>query len=410
MKTAEREFDLVVWGASGFTGRLVAEHLAERVTAGMPLRWALGGRNESKLHGIRSGLGADFAELPVLVADSHDPDALASLAARTAVVISTVGPYALYGSELVAACAAAGTDYCDLAGETQWIRRMIIEHEATAQQTGARIVHCCGFDSIPFDLGVFAAQRAMQEQHGVYARDVTGLMRKMKGEFSGGTFASMINLMKEASVDKDLRRQLRDLAMLIPDAERSIRSPACETRVCWCPEGDTWTAPFVMSPVNTRIVQRSHALLGNPWADALNYEEAMATGSGVKGRTRANLMTMGTGAMMMAAAIGPTRSLLERLMPKPGEGPDEQSRLSGHYRAEFIAHHPENRALDVLLAVTGDRDPGYGSTSKMLAESALCLAFDALDTQGGSWTPASAMGAALISRLEAHAGMAFSVQ
>jgi len=405
---ADREYDIVVWGASGFTGRLVAEYLTRRSKDLPNLRWAMAGRNHTKLEQIRSDLNAD--DIDILIADSHDTDSLTTLVQRARVIISTVGPYALYGSELVKACAAHGTDYCDLAGEVQWIREMINVADEPARESGARIVHCCGFDSVPFDMGVWVAQQNMQQAHGVFSKTVTGLMRRMKGSFSGGTFASMINMMEEASGSPSLRKALTNVGMLLPEPSRYISRPACESRVTWSVEGDTWTAPFVMTPINSRIVQRTNALLGSPWGEDFSYEEAVATGPGISGRTRAMAMLAGTGGFMLAAALKTTRKLLQRFLPEPGEGPDKLARESGYYRAEMIAHHPTKSDADIRVNVEGDMDPGYGSTSKILAECALCLALDDLKTPGGSWTPASAMGAALQTRLETHAGLRFTVK
>ena len=378
----DRPFDLVLFGATGFTGRLVAEHLHARGGDGN-LRWAIAGRSEERLAELRRELQGEAPAhpIPLITADSGDPASLRSLARRSRVVCSTVGPYARYGSELVAACAEHGTHYCDLTGEVPWIARMIAAHQDTARASGARIVHCCGFDSIPSDLGNWFAQQAMRERHGVAARRVRGRVGKTRGSASGGTVASLLNVLEETGRDPGLRRQLQDKYLLYPDGEP--RGPAVRDQQgpVFDPSFDSWTAPFVMALINERVVRRSNALLGFPWGRA--------------------------GMLGVSTAIG--RRLAALALPKPGEGPDRDARERGFFELFFHAEHPTDPKLAVRARVTGDRDPGYGATSRMLGEAALCLAADEPAVGGGIWTPASAMASALLPRLEAHAGLRFTL-
>lgn len=409
MPAESRELDIVVWGATGFTGRLVAEYLVERYGAQADFRWALGGRDRGKLEAVRAQLGAAAAELPLIIGDNGDEQFLAELAARTAVVCSTVGPYARYGSKLVAACATAGTHYCDLTGELQWIRRMIDQHAAAAERSGARIVHSCGFDSIPSDMGVFFLQREMRRAHGVPCRRIKYGVRKFKGGFSGGTAASLLAMMEEASGDPGVRRLLADPYGLNPDGERRGPDGPDSLRPEYDADFDSWAGPFVMAALNTRIVRRSNALLDYAYGRDFRYSESMLTGRGAGGLVRATGIAGGQGAALVAGAIGPLRNLLGRVVPKPGEGPSRSERESGFFDIELFGEHPSDAAQSLRARVYGDRDPGYGSTSKMLGESAVCLAVDDLKVGGGFWTTAAAMGEPLLQRLNANAGVTFSL-
>lgn len=405
----EREFDVVLWGATGFTGRLVAAYLAERAGS-EALRWALAARNGERLVELREGLGPAAAAVPLIVADSHDRASLAALAQRTRVVVTTVGPYALYGSELVAACVEAGTDYCDLAGEVQWMRRMIDAHQARAEATGARIVHCCGFDSIPSDLGVHFLQRAAREQFGEPCHRVGLRVRAARGGFSGGTVASMLNLIAEGRRDREVARILRNPYALNPPDSRDGPRQASHGRPSFDRDVDSWLAPFVMAAINTRVVHRTNALLGFPYGREFRYDEAILTGRGLPGRTRAMAIAAGLGAFTVAAGIGPARAILRRtVLPAPGDGPDEAAREAGFFNLLLVGRVPPDQLL--RARVTGDRDPGYGSTAKMIGETAICLASDAAcdATAGGFWTPAAALGDALVARLQAHAGLTFTI-
>jgi len=396
-----RRFDLVVYGATGFAGRLVAEYLAERY-AGSDVRWAMAGRSRPKLEKIRSEIATRYpaaAEVEVLVADSNDRSSLDALAAAAEVVCTTVGPYAIYGDALVAACVEQGTDYCDLTGEVQWIRRIIDRHEARAESTGARIVPCCGFDSIPSDLGVFALQEAMRERLGAPADEVKLFVAGAKGGFSGGTAASLANAMKEAR-DPAVRRILGHPYALNPEGEREGPDRADQTGAARDPITGRWTGPFVMASVNTRVVRRSNALLGYPYGRDFRYGEVVRFGRGPKAMASAVAFAAGFGAFVGAVALPPTRALLERFaFPKPGEGPSRESIDRGWFRI-VLSGRRDGREI-ATAEVVGKRDPGYGATACMLAESGLCLALQGkeLSSPGGILTPAAAMGNALVARL-----------
>ncbi len=387
-----KPFDLVVHGATGFTGRLVVEYLLRRYPAGSGLRWAMGGRNAAKLAAVRDELGAP-ADTPLVVTDTGIPASLQALMEQTCLVLTTVGPYQLYGNELVAACASAGVDYVDLCGEPAWMRQMIDAHEAAARASGARIVFSCGFDSIPFDLGVFMLQREMQARFGQPAQRVRGRVRKMKGTFSGGTAASLKATMAAAAAQPGVLELLRNPFSLTPGFE-GPRQPSGSKPMVDEVLG-LWVAPFVMAAINTRNVHRSNFLLGHAYGADFVYDEMMVTGAGEKGEALAN-------------AVAADKSLGADDGPKPGEGPSREERESGFYDVLFIGTDAAGHSLRV--GVKGDRDPGYGSTSKMITEAAVCLLQDAPDTPGGIWTTAPAMGNALIARLKANAGLSFTVE
>jgi short subunit dehydrogenase-like uncharacterized protein len=408
----KRDFDVVVWGASGFTGKLVAAYLYEQYGAGADLRWAIGGRDKMKLEKVRAGLGADAGEIPILVGNSTDADAMAEIAASTSVVCSTVGPFAKYGTELVAACVRGGTHYCDITGEVQWMRRMIDGYEEEAQESGARIVHACGFDSIPSDLGCFYVNRAMWERHGVPCREVKTRVRKMKGAFSGGTVASILNAVEEARQDPDARRTMGNPYGLNPAEAQAGPDGPDQRGPAWDDDVDSWTAPFVMAAINTRVVRRSNVLMDYAYGQDFRYSEATMTGRGPAGWTRATMMTAGLGAFFAAASVGPARNLLNRMvLPQPGEGPSREQREAGSFELIVVGKHPQDRVLDIRARVTGDRDPGYGATSRMIGESAVCLAKDGdrMQVEGGFWTPASCLGDFLLKRLRRSAGMRFEL-
>ena len=404
---AKREFDVVVWGASGFTGKLVVEYLVQTYGVDGELNWAIAGRNQGKLEQVRSAcLGSRQApRLPILIADSSDPDSMAQLVARTRVVCTTVGPYAKYGTVLVAACADAGTDYCDLAGEVQWMAQMIPAYQDAAEASGARIVHTCGFDSIPFDLGVWYLQQQMQERHGVAADQVKGRVGRNRGGPSGGTIASMMNLMEEAKRDPSIRRLVANPYALYPPGMAPGKDGPDQNGARFDPDFKRWTSPFVMAVVNTRVVRRSNALLGFPWGKDFRYDEAVLNRS----RLQAIRAAIASGAGMAALALGPTRKLAQRFLPAPGEGPTKKQRETGFYELFFHGVHPSDRSRDLRVKITGDMDPGYGSTSKMLAEAAVCLARDKPQVGGGLWTPAAALGEQLRQRLVDNAGLTFEV-
>jgi len=403
----QREFDIIVLGASGFTGRLVVEYLLSTYGVDGDLKWAIAGRNIAKLEEVRALYLADKQQssLPILIADSQDEASLAELVARTQVLCTTVGPYALYGTPVVAACAAAGTHYCDLSGEVHWMAKVISQYQSAAEESGACIVPTCGFDSIPFDLGTWFLQDAMQNKHGVAACEVKTRVGRFSGTASGGTIASILTMLEEAGNDPDIVRTLEDPYSLNPkDAARGPDGPD-QAGSCFDPDFNQWTSPFIMAAVNTRVVRRTNALLDFPWGNDFSYGEAVLCKS--RFQSLGNAMSGNIG--MAALAMGPTRKLARRFLPKPGEGPSQHTREKGFYEIFFHGVHPDDKSKDMRLKVTGDMDPGYGSTSKMLAEAAVCLAKDEIDVAGGFWTPASAMNKLLIDRLIARAGLTFEI-
>jgi short subunit dehydrogenase-like uncharacterized protein len=403
-----RPYDVVLFGATSFVGQILARYLLEEFGLDGKLRWAAAGRSLPKLESLSSELGAQSGRLKLLVADASDLDALRKLCRQARLVVSTVGPYALYGEPLVRACVETGTDYCDLTGEVHWIRRMIGAYEAQARKSGARIVHCCGFDSIPFDLGVHFLQREARARYGQPCPVVKMRVRSMRGSFSGGTFATVMNIVKEVAADPALRRELADPYALCPAGY----TPRVRQHNVKFAEYDTdfaaWTAPFVMSALNTRIVQRTNALEDQAYGREFRYDEAVMTGRGLRGQATAAALSAGLGAFLAAGAIGPTRKLLERFLPAPGEGPSPEAQRKGGYDLRFLGRLGDGRTI--RTRVTGDRDPGYGSTARMLGQAAACLTQDVPPTfAGGFWTPASIFGDRLLSRLQQRAGLAFSV-
>ncbi|MBN8808536.1 MAG: saccharopine dehydrogenase NADP-binding domain-containing protein [Sphingomonas sp.] len=381
-----REFDIIVYGATGFTGRLVAEYLATTYPTGVT--WGMAGRSAEKLAEVRDLIGAP-ADTPLVTADAADPASLTAMCERATVVISTVGPYQLYGSDLVAACAATGTAYVDLCGEPAWMRHMIDAHHDAARASGARIVFSCGFDSIPFDLGVLTLQQCAIAKHGKPAPRVKGRVRVMKGGFSGGTAASLKATLAAAAKDPRIVALLTSPFALTP----GFKGPHQPTGLL--PEYDrsihAWVAPFVMAPINTKNVHRTNFLLGERYGADFVYDEMIVAGLGDMGKAAAE-------------AIAKFNPLASDKGPKPGEGPSKEERDSGHYDILFVGEYPDGARVECV--VTGDRDPGYGSTSKMIAESALCLVQDVAG-DGGVWTPGALMGDTLRDRLVAKAGLTF---
>ncbi len=404
------KLDVVVWGATGFTGQLVVEYLFERYGLDGEVKWGVAGRNEQKVAEVCQRIAGNVgADIPRIFADSNDEASMGALARSASVVCTTVGPYARYGTNLVEACATEGTHYCDLTGEVQWMRKMIDAYQTRAEASGARIVHTCGFDSIPSDLGVLFMQQAMLAEHGTPAVQVKFRVADTRGGMSGGTVDSLINLMEEAQVDPALRELLADPYSL--DPRNMPRGPDGPDQLGAVYDRDfrKWTAPFVMAGINTRVVRRSNALMGYCYGKDFRYDEAMLTRDGPLGYAAASMVAGGSLMVMAGAAFAPTRGLLRRIAPSPGEGPDRNTIENGYFNIELLARHPSDANKNMKGRVTGDRDPGYGATSKMLAESAICLAQDELEVGGGLWTPASAMGETLIKRLVANAGMTFEL-
>lgn len=382
------DFDLVVYGATGFTGKLVAQYLAER---GGPERIALAGRNPDKLAEVAADLGVTW---PMITASADDPASLQAMAESTKAVVTTVGPYMKYGLPLVEACAQAGTHYADLAGEVLFMRESIDGFDAMAKETGARIVHASGFDSIPSDLGVYLLHEAAGGELGTTVMAV----RWASGGFSGGTVASGIGQMEAARKDARLEKIMADPYALTPGS--SGPDGGDQMWVHYEPSLDSWTGPFIMAMINTRVVRRSNYLSDFAYGRHFQYKEVVATGPGWGGRARATALAAGSTGGMLALGFGPTRAVASRFLPEPGEGPSQEAREKGGFRVEFRSSLPDGRIYGA--EVIGKGDPGYAATSRMLAESGLCLA--TTEGQGGVLTPATAMGDALVERLRA-AGM-----
>jgi len=387
----DRELGIVVYGATGFTGRLVAEYLNQQYGVNGEVVWAMAGRSLAKLEQVRDEMGIS-QDVPLVVADSSDLASINAMVERSAVVCTTVGPYQLYGNELVEACAAAGTDYVDLCGEPGWMHKMIGAHSQAAEASGARIVFSCGFDSVPFDLGVLFLQHTAEQKLGTTVPRVRGRVRAMKGTFSGGTLASFRTTMAAAAKDRELVNVLRNPFSLTAGFNGAEQ-----------PRGDkpmfdevlqSWVAPFVMASINTKNIHRSNMLMGHSYGTDFVYDEMMMTGPGEKGEAVAN-------------HIANDNSMSEDPR-QPGEGPDKDERENGMYDVLFVGQADSGDLIKV--SVKGDKDPGYGSTSKMIAESAVCLLKNPQTVSGGIWTPAPAMGTLLIERLQANAGLTFTVE
>src|SRR4249919_1660283 len=387
------KFDIVVYGATGFTGQLIAEYLAAHYKGDTNLKWAMAGRSKDKLASVRDAIGAP-ADTPLIVADASDPASLKAMVGQTKSVISTVGPYQFYGNELLAACVAGGIDYFDLCGEPLWMRQMIDKHEGAAKASGARIVFSCGFDSVPFELGAFVVQEEARRVFGAPASRVKGRVREMRGTLSGGTAASARATFEAVAKDLSLVAMLKDPFALTPGFKGPKQPPG--SKPAYEEDLQSWSAPFMMALINTRNVHRSNMLMGFPYGKDFVYDEMVLTGPGEKGEENAKkVMALNSG------KTGPNA-------PKPGEGPSKEEQENGLYDLLYIAVAPDGR--QVRASVKGDRDPGYGSTSKMISECAICLLRDTPDVPAGFWTPGAAMQHKLIKRLVDHAGLTFAVE
>jgi short subunit dehydrogenase-like uncharacterized protein len=406
MAASERTYDLVVFGATGFVGRLLAGYLAEHAPSGT--RIALAGRSRTRSEEVRAGLPPAARDWGIVEADTGDPASLAALAASTRVLATTVGPYARYGLPVVEACARAGTDYADLTGEVLFVRDAIARVDGLAKDTGARIVHACGYDSIPSDLGVLMLARQATADGAGGLCDVR-LVATFRGGFSGGTIDSVRAQMEAVQGDRSLRRVLGDPFSLSPDrdAEPGTRQPPDADLPARLPDG-RWTAPFVMAPFNTRVVRRSNALQDWSYGRGLRYGEVMGAGRGPAGAVTAAGVAAGLLGAIAAMSFAPTRALLDRVLPAPGSGPGEEARRKGWFRSVLDAAAEDGRRYRATAA--GPGDPGYAATAVMLGESALALALDGerLPDRAGSLTPATAMGEVLVERLRA-AGHTYEV-
>ncbi|GAA6135854.1 saccharopine dehydrogenase NADP-binding domain-containing protein [Oceaniserpentilla sp. 4NH20-0058] len=401
------QYDIILFGATSFVGNILTAYMMEQYPDSQGVTWAMAGRSETKLNALKDAHQAH--NIPHIIADAADPQQLEAMVKQTKVIISTVGPYALYGEPLVKACVENGVDYCDLTGEVQWYKRMVDKYETTAKQKGARIVHCSGFDSIPSDLGVYFLQQQAQAKFGEPCTEVKLGVAKLKGGASGGTVASMVNIVKEAAKDSALRKELKNPYSVCPSGHGFTRRQVNVNGAIYDEDFQQWLGPFVMAAINTRVVHRSNALSGNAYGDDFAYSEAMLMGRGGKGKSRARNMGWGLGVFMVMAAIGPTRWILEKfILPKPGEGPTPEEQLKGGFEYRFVGKTQSGKKLSVK--VTGDRDPGYGCTAKMLGQAAVCLAnISKQDKSGGFWTPATIYQDDLIQRLIDKSGLTFEI-
>ena len=387
---SDKSFDVVIYGATGFTGKLVVEYMQEKYGNDEGISWAIAGRSEEKLNSVREELKVG-SNVPQLLVDSNDTDSIASMVQQTKCVLTTVGPYQLYGANILQQCVVHGVDYVDLCGEPGWMHEMINEHAEQAKETGARIVFSCGFDSIPFDLGVYFLQKEVIAQHGHPASNVRGRVREMNGEFSGGTAASLGATMASLKEKPELFEVLVNPFAL----SNGFTGPeqAQDSKPIYDEKLETWVAPFFMAPINTKNVHRSNALMDHLYGEDFCYNEMWIQGPGEEGKAAAEF-------------VGSMNPLADA--PAPGEGPSKESRENGNYDVLFCADLTDGSSLHA--SVSGDMDPGYGSTSKMIAESALCLVNDCVELGGGIYTPAPAMGKKLITRLQANAGLTFKIE
>ena len=386
-----RELGIIVYGATGYTGRLVCEYLNKQYGVGGDVSWAMAGRSQDKLEQVRDEMGIPVS-VPLIVADASSSSSVDALVQRAQVILTTVGPYQLYGADVVRACAQAGTDYVDLCGEPAWMHDMITAHGEAAKASGARIVFSCGFDSIPFDLGVFFLQQAAQEKIGGVVSRIKGRVRSMQGTFSGGTLASFKATMAAAAKNPEMINVLMNPFALT----EGFTGPEQPSGFAPIYEEDlgSWSAPFVMATINTKNIHRSNLLLDHAYGENFVYDEMLLTGPGDSGEAIAN-------------AVAADKSMAENPI-KPGEGPTKEERENGFYEVLFVGSNPEGKTVSV--SVKGDRDPGYGSTSKMIVESAVCLLLNPDTKPRGILTPAPAMGSLLIDRLQANAGLTFQIE
>ena len=405
---SSNKYDVVVWGATGFTGKWVAKHLFDVYGRNSEkLRWAIAGRSADKLKAVADFIGDAELEIDHLLADSVDEASLVDLVSSAKVIISTVGPYAYYGSLLVKVCAEQGTHYVDLTGEVPWMREMIDAHQVSAHQSGAKIVHSCGFDSVPSDMGVYYTQKMAKAQLGQPLLKISYTLMKAKGGISGGTIASMMNIIELAIKDKKIRRVLANPYALNPDESFEGPDKGDQMSAKFSAELDKWTAPFMMAGINTRIVRRSNALMNFAYGERFQYKEVMATSKGVKGYMAAKSIAGGMKAMMLTSLTGVGRKFLGLFLPAQGQGPSVDPDNPGFYHIQFNGQTADGKLF--VAKLVGDGDPGYGSTSKMLAEAAVCLALDELNVVGGFWTPASVLGDAYLVRLQQKGGLTFEV-
>ena len=399
-----RDYDIIVWGASGFTGKLVAEYLFKKYGSNKNLKWAIAGRNSLKLNSVRKDI-LD-STVPLILADSNDSQSLNEMVKKTKVICTTVGPYAKYGSKLVAACVENKTHYCDLAGEVQWIRKMIDQYHKEAKNNNTKIVNSCGFDSIPSDMGVYYIQKQTRASKNQRAKLIEMRVAGAKGGISGGTYESLSKVNEEANKDKEIFKVVINPYGLNPIGEQDGLDRSDLRKIIYDKSSNSWIGPFMMAAINTKIVRRSNALSNYSYGKDFMYNEATLSGKGILGKIKGYFLAIPVFLLMSAKPGSILKKFIDFILPKPGEGPNKKDREAGFYNLRFyITLEDGSKAF---AKVIGDMDPGYGSTAKMLAESAVCLAKDELPDSSGVLTPSTAMGDALLDRLEKNAGLSFN--
>ena len=400
-----KKYDVIVWGASGFTGRLVCEYIYQSYTKkGNDLKWAMAGRDLIKLKQIRGKFANNT--IPILIADSDDINSLNELTKNTKVICTTVGPYAKYGSKLVKSCIDNKAHYCDLAGEVQWMHDMINKHHDSAQKNEVKIVHTCGFDSIPSDMGVYFINRELKKKN-LAVKSIDMRVAGINGGISGGTYASLSNVIEDSYKDKNIYKILSNPYSLNPKGLQTGEDKRDLNRVVFDKISKNWIGPFVMATINTKVVRRSNALSDFSYGTNFRYSEATLAGKGFKGKIKGYLSVI----PLIFVAARPNsilKKIANALLPNPGQGPSKTQRENGYYNLKFYIKTENN--TEKIARVIGDMDPGYGSTSKMLAESAICLAKDNLPSKNGVLTPSVAMGELLLKRLEENAGLTFKIE
>ncbi|MFZ3144400.1 saccharopine dehydrogenase family protein [Psychrobacter glacincola] len=408
----QRDYAVVLYGATSFVGQITAHYLAEFLSTnkdkgGNTVTWAIAGRDEEKLNELQSKLAS---KVDIIIANSDDAASLDTMTEQTQVIISTVGPYLKYGEPLIKSCVDNGTDYVDLTGEAIFIKDMMDKYQEAAKQSGARIVNSCGFDSIPSDLGVYFTQKQAEAKFDSACDVIHMRVKAAKGGLSGGTIASMATIFEEVGQDKSRRKQVANPYLLNDDKNAPNVRQSNVSKPEYDSEHKRWLAPFVMASINTRIVHRSNQLLGYEYGRDFRYDEAMWMKDGIKGKLTSYALSAGLLGFATAMMITPSRELLSKhVLPKSGSGPSEEEQENGYFDIRLFGKTANQETI--ITKVTGDKDPGYGSTSRMLSQAALCLAQDISKEAvgGGFWTPASAMGDKLLARLEEHAGLSFDV-
>ncbi|MCX7554026.1 saccharopine dehydrogenase NADP-binding domain-containing protein [Marinicella sp. S1101] len=400
-------YDIIVFGATSFVGKIICQYLCEHAK-NESFTWALAGRSKEKLTTLQAELGEAGAHLPLLVVDANDSAGLIAMCNQTKVILTTVGPYDLYGEPVVKACVETGTDYCDLTGEAHWIKKMLDKYESQAQTSGSRIVHCTGFDSIPSDLGVFHLQQAAKAAFGEHCPNVKLRIKNMRGSASGGTIATALNIAKLVRTDPAVKKVLVNPYALCPE-NHGFKTRQQKDGIYYDDTFNAWYGPFFMAGINTRIVHRSNALSQHAYGTDFKYNEGVLTGRGWKAKAKARSIHWGLMSFYLGASLGPIRALMQKFfLPKPGEGPSPKAQLKGFYDFRFVG--TTDTQQQIITKVYGDRDPGYGSTAQIIGQAALCMAQDVKPTvKGGFWTPATLMGKALIERLNQHTGVSFEV-